>query len=74
MVWGKEGRGRVADEAKGGGRWMGGLGPGEVQGGAGRHLQGREFWADVPAGSTETSCGEQSEEECFHQIAAALLL
>lgn len=53
---------------------MGGLGAGEVQGGAGRHLQGRESWADVPAGSTKTLYGEQREEECFHQTAAALIL
>lgn len=50
---------------------MGGLGPGEVQGGEGRYLRGRESWGGVPVGSMGKMCGGQSEEVCFHQTAAA---
>lgn len=53
---------------------MGGLGAGEVQGGEGRYLQGREFWGGGPAGSMRRMYGGRSEEACFRQIAAALLL
>lgn len=53
---------------------MGGLGAGEVQGGEGRYLQGRESWGDGPVGSMGRLYGGRSEEVCFHQIAAALLL
>lgn len=47
---------------------------GEVQGGEGRHLQGRESWGGGPVESMGRLYGWQSEEACFHQIAAALLL
>lgn len=53
---------------------MGGLGAGEVQGGEGRHLQGRESWGGGRVESMGRLNGGQSEEVCFHQIAAALLL
>lgn len=53
---------------------MGGLGVGEVQGGEERHLQGRESWGGGPVESRGRLYEGQSEEACFHQISAALLL
>lgn len=53
---------------------MGGLGDEEVQGGEGRYLQGRESLGGGPIGSMERLYEGWSEEVCFHQIAAALLL
>lgn len=53
---------------------MGDLGAEEVQGGEGRHLQGREFWGGGRVESTGRLGGGQREEVCFHQIVAALLL
>ena len=45
-----------------------------MQGGEGRHLQGRESWGDVPVESMGRLYGGQSGGVCFHQIFAALLL
>lgn len=66
-------REREADEVRSGGRWMGGLEAGEVQGGGGTYLQGRESWEGGPAGSMGRLYEGLSEEVYSHQIAAALL-
>lgn len=71
---GKVERGKLADEGKSGGQWMGDLWAGEVQGDEGRYLQERESWAGGPAGSMGRLHGGQSVEVCFHQNAAVLLL
>lgn len=45
-----------------------------MQGGEGRHLQGRESWGGVQVESMGRLNEGRSEEVCFHQIAAALPL